>query len=153
MKRQLFMGSTEVEASRTASQISALLIQAGARSIQMDFDAQGAIVGMRFVLMVGGIPHPFKMPARIDPVFEILQARRRTPHDRLQNESRDREAAARIGWRQLFRWTEVQIAFAASGMASVHEVLLPYLVEQGGRTVFEVFEETRFKALPAAKGA
>lgn len=153
MRRQLFMGATEVEASKTAAQISALLIEAGARRIQMDFDADGRIVGMHFMLMVEGVPHPFKMPARIQPVFEILQAKRRSEYERSSNKDKDRAAAERIGWRQLLRWTEVQIAFARSGMASVHEILLPYLVEQGGSTVFELFEGSHFKALPAAKKA
>ena len=152
MKRQLFMGSTEIEASKTAGQISQMLIAAGARSIQMDFDAEGRLTGMHFILFVDGVPHAFRMPARIDPVFEILNGRRKS-YDRVANKEKDREAAQRIGWRQLYRWTEVQLAFAQSGMASIHEVLLPYLVDRSGQTVFEVFEGSTFKALPPAKEA
>jgi hypothetical protein len=62
---------------------------------------------------------------------------------------RVREQAERVAWRQLLRWAQAQLAMIETGMAAAEEVFLPYLQEPSGRTVYEVFAESRFKALPA----
>jgi hypothetical protein len=151
MKKPIYLESTTVAAARTAGEVSTLLIAAGARRITVDYDETGRIVGMSFILLIRNIPHPFSMPVRTDGVFKILQGRRRS--DRYRYVEIDRAQAERIAWRHLLRWIQVQLAMADTGMAELREVFLPYLVDEGGRTVFQYFEETRFKELPPAPGA
>jgi hypothetical protein len=64
-------------------------------------------------------------------------------------EERDREQAERVGWRQLKRWLEAQLALVETEMVEMREVFAPYLLAEDGRTLFECLEESRFKALPA----
>jgi hypothetical protein len=152
--RTLFMETTEIAAEKTAGQITSLLIACGARHIAMDYDAQGKITGMKFVLLVGGrMPFPFAMPVRTEPVFKILNGRRKFPYDRTNCAAKDRDQAERVAWRQLLRWLEAQLGMIDAGMASAHEVFLPYLQDAQGKTAFEVFEATRFRELPEAKEA
>jgi hypothetical protein len=68
---------------------------------------------------------------------------------RQQYEAEMRESAERIGWRQLFRWMQAQIAIIEIGMVVAHEVFLPYMLVGGNRTVLQMFEEKQFKMLTA----
>ena len=74
--KPLYMETTEISAERTAGEITSLLVAAGARSISMDYAEGGKVVGMHFVLMIGGLPYPFKMPVRTQAVHEIFRKRR-----------------------------------------------------------------------------
>lgn len=151
--KTLFMETTQVAAEKTAGEITSLLIQCGARHIAMDYDENQAISGMHFVLLVAGQAHPFKMPVRTEPVFKILNGRRRSSWERANNADRDHAQAERVAWRQLLRWVMAQLAMVDAGMAAAREVFLPYLVDQEGKTVYELFEASRFKALPPAMEA
>ena len=149
------METTEIPAERTAGEITALLVAAGARRIAMDYGEGGKVVGMNFTLLVGGLPYPFKMPVRTESVQKIFKERRRqTMKWRAQEfEDKDREQAERVAWRQLLRWVQAQMAMVDAGMVQAREVFAPYLLEPSGRTLFEFLEETRFKALPPGKEA
>lgn len=153
MTRTLYMETTEVSAEKTAGEVTSLLIQCGARKIAMDFGESGKITGMHFLLVVGGASHAFRLPVRVDPVFQIFNGRRRFPQDRTANAAKDRAQAERVAWRQLYRWVQAQLALVDAGMAATREVFLPYLVDHAGQTVYELFEESRFKALPPAQEA
>ena len=50
MKKLLFMETTQIEASRTAAEVTALLVQVGASSIAMEYDGKKEISGLKFVL-------------------------------------------------------------------------------------------------------
>jgi hypothetical protein len=108
---------------------------------------------MHFLLIVGGAQHAFQLPVRIDPVFKILNGRRRSAYERQESAGKDRAQAERVAWRQLYRWAQAQLALVDAGMAAAREIFLPYLLDHEGRTVYEIFEEKRFKALPPAKEA
>ncbi len=146
------METTQIPAERTAAEITSLLVTSGARQISMDYDG-GKIVGMRFGLVVNGAPIPFKLPVRVDPVFRMLNGRRPEAiwrrGNRQEMAEKDLVQAERVAWRQLLRWIQSQMAMIETGMVASEEVFLPYMQDQGGRTVFECFSETRFKALPA----
>jgi hypothetical protein len=153
--KPLYMETTEISAERTAGEITSLLVAAGARQIAMDYGDGGKIIGMHFVLLVGGLPYPFKMPVRTASVHKIFKDRRRqTMKWRAQEfEDKDREQAERVAWRQLLRWIQAQLAMVDAGMAQAREVFAPYLLEPSGKTLFEYLEEVRFKALPPGKEA
>ena len=113
-----------------------LLVAAGARSISMDYAEGGKVVGMNFVLMIGGLPYPFKMPVRTQAVHEIFRKRRiATMKWRADEfEAKDREQAERVAWRQLLRWVQAQLAMVDCGMAQAREVFAPYLLDPSGMT-------------------
>lgn len=73
-KKTLFMETTEVPAERTASEISAVLIQAGATQIATEY-ANGKITGLRWTMRSCGRDLLFAMPARVEPVYKILRSR------------------------------------------------------------------------------
>lgn len=153
--KPLYMETTSIAAEQTAGEITSLLIAAGARQISMDYAEGGKIVSMHFVLMIHGVPFPFRLPVRTEAVQAIFRNRRRqTMKFRAPEfEKKDREQAERVAWRQLLRWVQAQLAMVDAGMAQTREVFSPYLVDQTGRTLFEFLEETRYKALPPGREA
>jgi hypothetical protein len=155
MMKKIYMETTDISADRTAGEITSLLVAAGARSIALDYGEGGRIIGMHFVLIIGGLPHPFKMPVRTEAVQKIFKDRRISTmkFKAREFEQKDRTQAERVAWRQLLRWVQAQLAMVDCGMAQAREVFAPYLLNDGGQTLFECLEETRYKALPPGKEA
>ncbi len=154
-KQQIFMGTTEIAPEKTAAEITSLLVAAKARQISLDYDESGTLCGLRFLLVIEQTPMPFKLPVRTEPVFKLINGRRDVwgAYGQSSMREKDRAQAERVAWRQLLRWIQAQLAMIETGMVKTEEIFLPYLQEKNGRTVYEVFAETRFKALPAPEVA
>jgi hypothetical protein len=99
-------------------------------------------------MRVGNGIQLFTMPARVEPVFNILNGRRKYSYDRTSNAAKDREQAERVAWRQLLRWVQAQLAMIDCGMTEAAEVFFPYMETPRGGTIFQLFKEQEFKALP-----
>lgn len=147
-KKGLYLETTAVSVEKTAAEITTQLRLAGARRIVMDYGEDGTITAMNFVLVINDVPHPFAMPVRTAGVFKIINGRRDGSYLQQKYRIIDGMQAQRTAWRQLLAWIKIQLAMVQCGMVEAREVFLPYLVDQGGKTVFQYFEETRFKALP-----
>lgn len=148
MKRKdLFMGSTEIPALRTIGEIQSFLIRAGALQILTDYDPKTREVrGLCFTLDIKGMTVPFKLPARVDPVYKIIHGDGWN-RDRV----RDMEQAKRVAWRQLYRWIQAQVALIETGMVAAAEVFYPYLQVNPEQTVYEraITDGIERLALPA----
>jgi cation transport regulator ChaC len=148
-KKTLYMETTEVPAERTASEVARELIQAGATQIATSY-ADGKVIGLRWTMKVNGIDALFEMPARVDPVYEILKSRNRSTWLSEKERLRMREKAERVAWRQLLRWVQAQNAMLETGMVQPLEVFTAYWIPPGQeRTLFQTMMEQQFKALPA----
>ena len=157
-KNTLFMETTEIPVERTAGEITSLLVKKGARRISIAYDEAGSPKGVHFGLQVHGLPLPFhySLPVKIEAIFAILSERRagaRNTHKYSSDgEAKDRAQAARIAWRQLYRWIEAQFAMVDAGMAKSEQVFMPFLLNEAtGQTLFEYFETTGFKQLGAGQ--
>jgi hypothetical protein len=144
------METTTIEAGRTAAEIVAELVKAGATAINTDYQ-DGVITGLRWVMKFRGAEQLFAMPVRIGPVEQILLARRKGYLD-ADTRQRIHEQARRVGWRQLLRWVQAQMAMIQCGMAESAEVFFPYLQSPGGQSIFEVFAEQGMRMLPPGDG-
>ena len=134
-KKTIFMGTTTIEAGKTASEIMTVLVQSGARQIATDYDTFGNISGLRFMINAQGRDILFALPVRVDPLLPYLR------HDKAQ--------ARRVAWRQLFRWVQAQFALIDLKMVKPEEVYAPYAVMPNGQTLFEVLSTSQFKQLAA----
>ena len=146
-KKSLYMETTRIPAQRTAAEISALLVRAGATQINTEYHA-GNIVGLSWTIKADGRNLVFEMPARVEPVYQILKKRR--VRSLPQKEPEIRQQAERVAWRQLLRWTESQLALIECGMAQPSEVFFAYVVHaHSGKTMYELFSAEQFKRLSA----
>jgi len=140
MKQTLLTETTEISPIRTVAEITACLVNAGATQIMSDY-RDGEVAGLKWVMNVPkqGL-RLFDMPARIEPVYQILISRRRDRH-KLDVQMSVRDQAKRVAWRQLLRWVQAQIAMAQTGMVDFAEVFFPYLQLNSGATIYAAFRE------------
>jgi len=148
--KPIYMESTEIEAERTAAEVSMVLVQAGATSVSIRYDT-GKIIGMSWTMRIGQNELPFAMPARVKPVYELLKSRR-SGSGWLDDATKARilAQAERVAWRQLLRWVQAQLAMIEVGMAQRAEVFMQYIQQADGTTLYEWFEQKQL-ALPAGK--
>ncbi len=134
MKRKdLFMGTTSIEAQRTIGEIQGLLVRSGALQVLTSYDPKTREpVGLCFTLNINQMTIPFKLPARIDPIYKIINA---GAYGR--DKAKDMEQAKRVAWRQLYRWIQAQVALIECGMVAAAEVFYPYLQVSPEQTVYE----------------
>lgn len=147
-KKTLYMETTAIGAGRTAGEITSELVKAGASQVSCEYES-GKIVGLRWTMNVGNGVRLFTMPARVEPVFKILNGRRKSTWERANKASADREQAERVAWRQLLRWVQAQLAMIDCGMTEAAEVFFPYMETSHGGTIYALFKEQEFKALTA----
>jgi hypothetical protein len=148
-QQTIFTETTEVSVEKSIGEIMGLLVRAGATSINQELDS-GQVIGLSFVIPVSGGCIPYKLPVRIEPVFQKLNGRRDRYGQWSQSTmaKKDREQAARVAWRQLYWWLKSQLALIDLGMVETAEVLLPYMLASDGRSFFDTYKP-RLLAAPA----
>jgi hypothetical protein len=151
-RKTLFMERTDVPAERTAQEIHALLVEAGARQVLTEYNDKREITGIHFIMAVNNQQIPFKMPVRTEKLTEVFIRRaQKTGYLGEQKKEKIRDKAKRVAWRQLLRWIEAQLAFIDSGMAETAEVFMPYLQVSPQETLYQRAVTSGFErlALPA----
>ena len=139
-RKTLFMETTVKPTRTSINDIMALLVDSNASNIAMTYEDR-KITGITFVYQVGKGQLAFALPIRVEPIFNVLQTDRKRHPDKYIAE--DRAKAERIAWRQLLRWLEAQLVMIDLGMVAMHEVFMPYQLDNSGRTMFQVFESQR----------
>jgi hypothetical protein len=146
MAKAMHMETTKVEASKTASEIQALLGQFGCSAVMIDYDEHKYPCAMAFtVTVLKAQSVSFRLPINVDPIFNIFQ-KRRSSWDRSNCATKDREQARRVAWRQVLRWIQAQLAMIEVGMVRTEEVFLPYWVNPNtGQSLFQCVLDSGFK--------
>jgi hypothetical protein len=147
MPKRIFMETTSISASKTVSEITTKLVEAGARQISHSYSPEGDVSGVCFSVPVGGHLVSYALPANIDPIESALRKKRVSVRDR----QAIRQQAVRVAWRQILRWVEAQLALIQTGMVTVDQVFLPYAQAPNGQTFYEAFLESGIKMLSAAE--
>lgn len=143
---KLYMQTTVVPVNKTASEVVATLVEAGAREILTQFDSSRKMIGIRFSLEVKKQTQIYSLPARTDPVYQILSEQRQYTF----NEEKLKDQSERVAWRLLLRWVQAQLALIQVGMVELEEVFLPYRQGKDGRTFWELVQAGGQLALPPA---
>jgi len=147
-KKALFMGTTDVPVERSAGEITSKLVEAGATRVAAIYSDR-KMAGIEFHFEQDRLEFPFQIPAKVSAIFDKLWSARSHLHKGPADRAILTAQAERIAWRQLYRWVEAQVALIETGMVSNIQVFTPYMLVAGGRTVFELVMEQRFKELPA----
>jgi len=122
--------TTAVPVARTTAEMQALLGKSGADAVAVMYE-DGKPVGMSFSLATPGGQRTFNLPVDVGAVQKLLTAQKRS-HSRVD----DRPAQAeRVAWRIVKDWLASQLALIEAQMASLDEVMLPYLVTAPNRTL------------------
>jgi hypothetical protein len=137
------MGSTEIEAVRTMSQIQEYLVRMGANQIATQFDEKTREPSaLYFTMTIRGNSVPFQLPARVEPVFKIING-----DGWGRDKVRDMAQAKRVAWRQIYRWIQAQLSLIETGMVEAEEVLMPYIQVAPNETLYQRAVSAGFQKL------
>jgi hypothetical protein len=155
----LFMETTQIAPEKTIAEITTALVKAGATQIFTEYEpTTQQVAAVCFMLVVQNAPLRFRLPCRWPSIAKLLASRTRdyqhwigclksSPgyEGYLKNlkiiEGRYADQARRVGWRQILRWVQAQLALVETNMVKTEEVFMPYLQLQNGQTVFEMIEQ------------
>jgi hypothetical protein len=151
--------TTKIPVTQTIAECQAILAKGGAASVSTHFTA-GEPVGLSFSLVTPHGRRDFTLPVNVDGVHQMLlvaakEGRLPDARNRGAGFFTRPEQAARVAWRVLKDWLEAQLALIEARMATIDEVMLPYLhVQVGGedKILFEHYREQEQAALEAGAG-
>src|SRR5689334_12546781 len=132
--------TTKIAAKRTAGECLDLLAEAGAHAVSVTY-ADRVPLGLAFRLDTAGGRRDFTLPVDADAMQIALRKalQRDRPHvsgaefDRMLG----REHAVNVAWRVVRDWLEAQLALISAQMASLDQVMLPYLEVDPGETLYQ----------------
>lgn len=136
--------TTEISAERSIAEVQKLLTAGGATAILLLTDASRRVSAVHFRLKTNFGETTFELPAdaasvslainaQIDEETRTRGRKERKIPIRLMN---NREQAERIAWRIVKDWLEVQLAMHAIGAAKLEQILLPFAVDDSGKTFY-----------------
>jgi hypothetical protein len=125
--------TTEIDPSKTAGEITKVLVKLGAENIGMSYSG-GRITGMAFSVRRGPDTYAFQLPVRAHAVQAVLAKQGLPPSKRTLVQ------AERVAWRIVKSWVEAQAAIIETEMVKLEQVMLPYMVTDDGGTVFDRWE-------------
>lgn len=126
--------TTQIAATKTVGEIQLILAKAGAEQVVIRYGKDAQPTAIVFELQ----GEMYMLPCRVEAVHKMLRSARG-----IANKLRTPEQAQRVAWRILKDWIEAQVAIIQTGMVKVEEVMLPYMLMQGDKTVYDSFVEQR----------
>lgn len=127
--------TTKVNVYATLGEIQGQLVAHGAKKIMQDYDDEGHIAALSFLIDTPAGPRGIRLPANVDAVHAVLTR---------QKVKCDREQAERVAWRIVKDWVEAQMAILESEMVQMDEIFLPYMVNGQGQTLFQAYRSNQF---------
>lgn len=141
--------TSKVPINETIEDIERLLIKAGARSISKEYNGEGEVTALNFMIMCPETKAPLgvRLPANWEQVKSVLVANTSSKRRRYSAaSSRTTEQAKRTAWRLWYDWVAVQLSLIEMKQAEVLQVFLPY-IWAGRETFYESLRADKFKAL------
>ena len=129
--------TTSISPFRTIGELQETLVVHGARKILTEYNDNGKITGLSFMVETPAGLIPIRLPVAVEKVQRILE-KQKAP-------KRDMEQAERVAWRNIYHWVVAQMALLETSMVSMDEIFLPYVTQQDGRTLYTAFQESQYK--------
>lgn len=143
--------STKIAVHQTVIECQQILASAGASSAAVHFE-DGQPAGLSFSLKTPHGTRAFMLPVNVAGVERMLtdaNARGELRSDGYKTAKfQGREHAGRVAWRVLKDWLEANLALIAAQMATIDQVMLPYLIVDGDdRTLWQAYREREQAAI------
>lgn len=142
--------TTSIASSKTIGEMQAALAQAGANSIAVHYSS-GSPSGLTFSLNTKYGPQLFTLPVDVPAVQKVLRKQRSAGGmSRVRFESM--EHAERVAWRISKTWLEAQLALVSVQMATIDQVMLPYMHVGPDQTLYAAYQEDQQAVLELTAG-
>jgi hypothetical protein len=109
--------------------------------------------GVSFTLTTPHGQRAFTLPVNVGAVHQLLLAQERAgnfrPSRKKSGTFSSPEQAARVAWRTVKDWLEAQLAITEAQMATLDQVMLPYLHVEGEVTLYQRYREREQTAIEA----
>jgi len=142
-KKPLFTYTTKIEPQKTVAEIQEVLTSHGAKSILTDYDGEGKIKSLSFMV---NTPHgdiAIQLPCNPEPVYRILK--QQYSEKIISAGFVNKHQALRVSWRIILYWVKAQMAILETEMVKMEQVFLPYMTMRDGRTLYEKMLDSRFQ--------
>lgn len=130
--------TTTIPAAKTISEMQTLLAKAGADSIAIHY-VEGSASGLTFSLCTKYGPQLFTLPVDVPAVQKVLSKQRQASMTKAKFNSV--EHAERVAWRISKAWLEAQLALVSVQMATIDQVMLPYLHVGPDKTMWAAYQD------------
>ena len=145
--------TTKIPVEKTIAEIEKMLSQSGAEKILKDYDDNGNVEAISFIIKTEKGKIPFRLPMNQNAVLQTLKNQsgeyKNTGYQKVRKVPRsmvNKEQAGRVGWRIIKDWLEAQLALFFLQMVKIEEIFLPYMYNQNtGQTMFQMLEKKGFK--------
>ena len=140
---QLPIDQLVIEINKIFTELQNTLGTHGAKQISFDYDNDGRIQSVQFVIKANDRFIPVRLPARVEKAQAVLKRQWEAgiiSHKRGKEKTYGYEQAYRVAWRNILDWVQAQMALLEIGMAKMEEVFLPYMLDRQGVTFFERME-------------
>lgn len=135
--------TTSIAVEKTMGEIQGYLARRGVTRISTLFSDDGVAEGIAFTMKTDYGFRDFELPIRTGGVLAAL-----TADKSVKPAQRTPEQAARVAWRIAKDWLEAQSALIDAQLATLDEVMLPYMVDNKGKTMYAVYRANQ-KAIEA----
>ncbi len=142
-KKPLFTYTTSIEPQKTIMEIQEVLTSHGAKSILSNYDSEGKIKSLSFMVDTPHGDMAIKLPCNPEPVYRILkqQYEEKIISAGFVNEHQ----ALRVSWRIILYWVKAQMAILETEMVQIEQIFLPYMTMKDGRTLYEKMIDSKFQ--------
>lgn len=134
--------TTKIPASRTGGECLNLLAEAGAHAVSITYKDRQPI-GLAFRLDTAGGRKDFALPIDGVAMQAVLRKALRDDPPHVSRTEKEHmltiEHAWNVAWRVIRDWLEAQLALIAAQMATLDQVMLPYLEVAQGETLYGRF--------------
>jgi hypothetical protein len=129
--------TTSIAASKTISEMQDALAKAGANSIAVHYE-NGSPAGLTFSLRTKHGQQLFTLPVDVPAVHAVLQ-KQKTSGGMSRAKFESTGHAERVAWRISKTWLEAQLALVSVQMATIDQVMLPYLHVGPDKTLYAAY--------------
>jgi len=134
---------------KSIGEIQGTLVTHGARAIMIDYSADKEPASMTFVIPTPQGEIPFRLPANVKQVENILLNMRSRKPETWHNDyatvmDKLHKQAARVAWRIIKDWVAAQVAIIETEMVTLPQVFLPYMQVRGQQTLYEAMVDRGF---------
>lgn len=137
--------TTEIAVGKTMGEIQTALARRGVQRISTLFDDDGTPAGLGFTMKTEYGVQEFELPVRTAGVLAAMKRDPKVPASKCTPEQ-----AARVAWRIAKDWLEAQAALIDAELATLDEVMMPYMLVAPDRTAY-VDMRQRFIAIESGR--
>lgn len=136
--------TTKIEATKTVSEIQAILAKHGARQMLIGYAEDSSVESLAFQVQTQYGMMGFTLPIDPEAVLKVLL--REYELGRLSHGGKPNHAqAVRVAWRILKNWVEAQMAILETEMVKMEQIFLPYMMVGKEHTLYEAMVKSQFQ--------